>query len=192
MEQMNPSQIKKHLRQLAERRDQYLYYLGQLAYKAGDAGQLQDPEMLDAYNTLRDIQAQVAQWENSLAQMKAAREAAKQPRCPYCGSPVMKGAVFCAACGRSLVPTQQPGMPVAPMAGPVPQPGAACPNCGAPVDGDTVFCGNCGARVDVGPEPAAGGQPGQSQGEAATTCPGCGAVSVDVYFCPECGTKIKE
>ncbi len=50
MEQMNPAQIKKYCKQLKERRDQYLYYLGQLAYKAGEAGQLQDPEMSEAFN----------------------------------------------------------------------------------------------------------------------------------------------
>jgi uncharacterized Zn finger protein (UPF0148 family) len=183
MEQMNQGQIKKYLRQLRERRDQYLYYLGQLAYKAGDAGQLQEPEMVEVYNTLKDIEAQVGQCENSLAQIKAAKGAARQgPRCPYCGTPVIKGAVFCAACGQPVVQQpvwQGPAMPQ--------QPAKACPSCGAPADESTVFCSNCGARVDA--EAASG--PAGAEPETSA-CPSCGALCGDVKFCPECGAKIKE
>lgn len=192
MEQMNPVQIKKYLKQLKERRDQYLYYLGQLAYKAGEAGKLQDPEMVEGYGTLRDIQVQLAQCENSMEQIKAAREAAKGgARCPYCSSPVMKGAVFCGGCGQSLL-QQQPGMVQAPQAA-IPHPGApgfaaatgkACPSCGAAVDADTVFCANCGGRVEVEPEAV------QEAGAGTKACPSCGSACGDVHFCPECGTKI--
>ncbi|OFW70334.1 MAG: hypothetical protein A2V52_06105 [Actinobacteria bacterium RBG_19FT_COMBO_54_7] len=194
MEQMGPAQIKKYLRQLRERRDQYLYYLGQLAYKAGDAGQLQDNEMLEAYNALKEIQAQVDQCENSIAQIKAAREAAKQgARCPHCGSPAMKGAVFCGTCGQSML-QQQPGMVQPPMGGPPPVMATApamsvatCPSCSAPTDADTVFCANCGARVEAEAESAE-----QAAETGTRACRSCGAACGEASFCPECGTKIEE
>ena len=47
MEQMNPGQVKKYLKQLKQRQEQYLYYMGQLAYKAGEQGKLEDPELLE-------------------------------------------------------------------------------------------------------------------------------------------------
>ena len=157
MEQLNPGQVKKYLKQLKQRQDQYLYYLGQLAYKAGEQEKLDDPEMLEAYRTLKEIQGQIVPWESSLEQLKAAREAAKQPRCPYCGSPVIKGAVFCPSCGQSVAAAPAAAVsPVATTASVAAQPappaaGRACPGCGAPLDEDAAFCGNCGARVAVEP-----------------------------------------
>ena len=83
MEQMNPGQAKKYLKQLKQRQDQYFYYLGQLAYRAGEQGMLEDQKMLEAYQTLQEIQNQITRWESSIEQLKAAKEAAQRPRCPY-------------------------------------------------------------------------------------------------------------
>jgi hypothetical protein len=157
MEQMNPGQVKKYLKQLKQRQDQYLYYLGQLAYKAGEQGKLEDPELLEAYSALKNIQSQVAQWETSLEQIKAAKEAAQNPKCPYCGTALPKGAAFCAGCGTSLVaqPMAAPPSAAPPLAAPAPAPvppvaqpvGPSCTNCGTPLDDDAIFCGGCGTRT---------------------------------------------
>jgi hypothetical protein len=141
MEQFNPGQIKKNIKQLKQREEQYLYYLGQLAFHAGEQGKLDDPGMLEAYRTVKDIQAQVAQSEASLEELKAAKEAAQSPRCPSCGGAVSKGAVFCANCGVSLAAPPAAAAPAVP--GPS---GRLCSNCGAPLDADAIFCGNCGAK----------------------------------------------
>lgn len=157
MEQLNPGQIKKLLRQLKQRQEQYLYYLGQLAFQLCEQGKLTEPEMLEAYHILKDIQGQIAQGESSLEQIKAAKEAAQNPRCPSCGGATAKNAPFCPNCGSSLaVPPQAAAAMAASAAAPVaPAPaGKACANCGAPLDDDAVFCGNCGAQAGAGTPPA--------------------------------------
>jgi hypothetical protein len=226
MEQMNPGQIKKTLKQLRQRQEQYLYYLGQLAFQAGEGGKLTEPDMQEAYRTLKDIQAQIAQGESTLEQIKAAKEEAQNPRCPNCGGATAKNAPFCPNCGSSLV-APPPGAPVAAAtvaaAAPVPA-GNTCANCGASLDADAVFCGNCGAKTAAAepqtpaqpdaqaaapqpeateapaPEPAAS-PPQEKESEEpmpdvgeTLACPGCGKgiVEVDMIFCPECGTKVRE
>ncbi|MDY6793780.1 MAG: zinc ribbon domain-containing protein [Actinomycetota bacterium] len=163
MSQLSAGQIKKYLKQLKQRQEQYVYYLGQLAYQAAEQGSLEDPGMMDAYSTLKDVREQIAQWEAQLEQIKAAKAAAQRPSCPQCGSAVVKGAVFCPACGASLALTAMPSAaPVPPVAASAtaaaPAPAEAvqvptmpeagkCPNCGVSLDVGAVFCGNCGFRL---------------------------------------------
>jgi hypothetical protein len=168
MEQLNPGQIKKNIKQLKQRQEQYLYYLGQLAYQAGEQGKLEDTGMLDAYQTLKDIQVQMAQGEASLEEIKAVKEAAQKPRCAQCGEPLPKGAVFCAKCGTSQVATPPAAVAMAAPAASVPA-GRPCSNCGAPLDEDAIFCGNCGARS--GGETAAAPAPVEAEAPAAAPSP---------------------
>lgn len=116
MEQFNPGQIKKSIKQLKQREQEYLYYLGQLAFQAGEEGKLEDAAMLEAYRTLKDIQVQQVQGEATLEQIRAAKEAAQKPRCAQCGEPLPKGAVFCAKCGASLTAPPPMAAPSAPPA----------------------------------------------------------------------------
>lgn len=153
MAELSPGQMKKYLKQLRQRQEQYVYYLGQLTYQAGEQGRLEEASMLDAYNTLKDIESQISQWEASLEQYKAAQK----PTCPNCGVPVQKGALFCPGCGSSLAaPAPAAAAPAAPPAAVPGKPagGRTCSNCGAPLDDDAVFCGNCGAKVAQPPAAA--------------------------------------
>jgi len=192
MAQQSVGQIKKYLKQLKQRQEQYLYYLGRLAFQAGEDGKLGDPQMEEAYRVLKDIQDQIFQWEASLEQLKAAKAQAKQPKCPYCGSAVVKGAVYCASCGQPVAtpaavsqaaayPAPAPAQAVAPPAPETPRApaGKRCPNCGEALDEDAVFCGNCGAKVAgplpppetaAAPEPAPPA-PAPPAGEAAVETP---------------------
>ena len=149
MEQLNPAQIKKNIKQLKQRQEQYLYYLGQLAFQAGEEGKLQDAGMLEAYGTLKDIQAQMAQGDAALEQIRVAKEVAQNPRCPQCGGSLPKGAAFCASCGANLATPPPAAVPAVVPAAPL-LTGKACVNCAAPLDDDAVFCGNCGARSEEG------------------------------------------
>lgn len=208
MEQVSPGQMKKYLKQLKQREEQYFYYLGQLAYQAGEQGKLADPGMQEAYGVLKDIQAQTAQWETSLQQVKAAREAAQKPRCPNCGA-LVKGAAFCPSCG---APVAAP--PAAAPAAPAPaQPTSTaplCPSCGAPLDADAVFCGNCGANVAAGAAASAAGAPATGAAPAPQTpapepsAPPAPAETAqaqeeeampplgETLACPNCGTTISD
>lgn len=165
MEQVSPGQMKKYIKQLKQREEQYLYYLGQLAFQAGEEGKLEDPGMLEAYRTLKDVQAQAVQWETSLQQMKAAKEAAQKPRCTNCGE-VVKGAAFCPGCGAPV--TAPPATPAATAPIPAAPVGKVCASCGGPLDDDAVFCGNCGTQVAQAP----------AQGESTPPAPPAAAAPV--------------
>jgi len=215
MDQLNPGQIKKYLKQIKQREQEYLYYLGQLAYQAGETGQLEDAGMLEAYQTLKDLQVQAAQCEASLEQIRASKEAAQNPRCPSCGGPIVRNAVFCPNCGVSVAASPKMAAPAAATVAAAPAlSGPACMACGAPLDADAVFCGNCGARMEAAPEPGAVA-PVSSPAEVPATdapevsapseetappleetwaCPSCGTglAEKDMLFCPKCGTKVKE
>lgn len=203
MEQLSPGQIKKNIKQLKQREQEYLYYLGQLAFQAGEQGKLDDAGMLEAYRTLKDIQLQVSQGENALEQIRAAKEAAQNPRCPHCGEPPVKGAAFCASCGVNLA-APPPAAAAAPVAA-----GTACSHCGATLDDDAIFCGNCGARSGggetTGTAPAPAPAPSVSAPvtgavedtpslEETHACPKCGAgiPDKDMVFCSACGAKVRE
>lgn len=204
MQQLNPGQVKKYLKQLRERKDQYLYYLGELAFQAGETGALEEGPMLEAYRTLKDIMGQITQWEEYLERMRAAKEAAQQPRCPRCGAAVLRGAAFCPSCGTPLSapaapvvpgmapaapgmqPPAAPGMPpqvaVPPQGGPMP-PGAAPGPYVAPAPA---------APPPPSPQPAA--PPSAPAGGAVTvgkTCAVCAApLDEDALFCGNCGSRV--
>lgn len=192
MEQYNPGQIRRFLKQLQQREEQYVYYLGQLAYQAGERGLLSEPAMLEAYRTLKEIKAQIAQWEETLARIKSAKEAAQRPRCPNCGGEVVKGALYCPSCGGALASPSHPAAPAA-AAGSVPpsgMPGASAPATAPPP--------MPGAGVPM--PPAAAVQPPTSPAvptgahaaaQAARSCPRCGApLDEDAVFCGNCGVRV--
>ncbi|MBC7248139.1 MAG: zinc ribbon domain-containing protein [Actinobacteria bacterium] len=199
MQQLNPGQVKKYLKQLRERKDQYLYYLGELAFQAGEQGALGEGPMLDAYRTLKDIMVQINQWEEYMERMRAAKEAAQQPRCPRCGAGVVRGAAFCPSCGTPLgaAAPAAPGMPpqvavppqVLPQAGPLP-PGAAPGPYGAPAP---AAPGIQPPSPQPSPQP-----PPPPPAPAGAVVPGgkacavCGAaLDEDALFCGNCGSRVK-
>ncbi|NPV60934.1 MAG: zinc-ribbon domain-containing protein [Actinobacteria bacterium] len=187
MEQYNPGQIKKFLKQLRQREEQYTYYLGQLAYREGEAGGLSDPTMLDAFQTLKGIKEQIAQWEVSLAQIKASKEAAVRPRCPNCGGEVIRGAIYCPSCGAALAAPPAPGSPAIPVGAPPSASAPVMPGTHVPVPpaatGTTPLPPTSQAGAGVAPQ-AVVPSPGRS-------CSQCGApLDEDAVFCGSCGTRV--
>ena len=53
--QANPAQIKKYLKQLNNSREQYINYLGQLAYQEYLEGSLPNPKLQEACSTLDEV-----------------------------------------------------------------------------------------------------------------------------------------
>ncbi len=218
MEQYNPGQIRKFLKQLRQREEQYIYYLGQLAFQAGEEQRLSEPAMLDAYRTLKDIKTQIAQWEASLAQLKASKDAARRPRCPRCGSEVVQGALYCPSCGGALTAPSGVAMTTAPTVETAPAqaapmaPIAAMPGPGmpgtvpSPVPGAPVAPPHAPGQVPMPPsaplrQAASGATPQavpHAQAAAAATpaqigrsCPKCGeALDEDALFCGNCGIRV--
>lgn len=145
MEQYNPGQVKRYIKQLKQREEQYVRYLGELAYQAGEQGKLEEGPLLDAYRALRDIRDQEVRWEEYLRRIQAARKAPAGILCPRCGNPLTPGVAQCAYCGQP-VSVAYPGAARVPQAGPQ----AGPPPYGVPY----------GATTTPGPAPAASGFPG--------------------------------
>jgi len=118
MEQYSPRQIKKYIKQLRQREDQYVHYLGQLAYQEGERGGLEGP-LLDAYRSIKDIRAEISRWEEYLERLRAARSAPGGAACPRCGNLLVPGAPQCAYCGQPVA-VYHPGPVGIPHAGSAP------------------------------------------------------------------------
>ena len=160
--QANPAQIKKYLKQLNSSREQYINYLGQLAYQEYKDGNLPNPVMQEACSTLDEIAGQVVKWEQDLVTLEQMKQAAKNPRCAYCGAALAKNAPFCSTCGRPAtvaagvpLPPQYATAPAAPApSAPAPAGGKTCLSCGSSLESDAVFCTSCGQPVTAPVEPA--------------------------------------
>lgn len=195
MQQMNPGQVKKYIKQLRQRQEQYVYYLGQLAYQAGEQGKLEEGPLLDAYRTLKDIQEQIAGWESYLERMRAPRVMGPQLPCPRCGTPVTPGAGYCPRCG-------QPIISVAPQAGPFAPPGVppvTVQQYGVPTapPGPVTFPGPAPTGPVFSPaQPRTGGPPPvvempAAERRAESPCPNCGApLDAGAVFCGNCGARV--
>jgi Double zinc ribbon len=207
--QANPAQIKKYLKQLNNSREQYINYLGQLAYQEYREGGLPNPKLQEACSTLDEIAGQVTKWEQDLVAVEQMRQAARNPRCAYCGVPLSRGAPYCASCGQPATPMAAAPMQAAPAPAPAPAPpaGMACVSCGAALSSDATFCTFCGKPVtaDVAPQqPPAPPAPAPAPVEAAVAAPApvasgtlacskCGKSHDDpeALFCTECGNKMR-
>lgn len=189
MQDYNPGQIRKYLKQLRQREQEYIFYLGRLAYQAGEEGRLEEGPMLDAYRTLKDIREQTARWEAYLEGLRAAKKAPPAARCPRCGNYLTPGAATCPYCRQATTtgcpaPAGAPGP--TPTGGTVtsPAPAAVAPPAG-PVEAEAVE----GMKA---PAPPAAEATARLEGKTAERCPGCGEVlEPDANFCGSCGRRVK-
>ena len=107
------------------------------------------------YDGIAAIDAERAQIQAELDRIEresqAAQTAATHFACPFCGSQLGAGDVFCSGCGKPMSEIQaaiaaaQVQVPAAPAnwAGP------KCPVCGSPMNEGDLFCMNCGNKLDA-------------------------------------------
>lgn len=197
MQDHNPGQVRRYIRLLRQREQEYLHYLGQLAYQAGEQGRLEEGPMLDAYRTLKDIREQAARWGAYLEGLRAARQVPQVARCPRCGNLVAQGVPSCPYCGLSPVTTYpMPGEAVVstPRPGPVSTPPSAGPT--VPLPGHApeppVETGEVSPPVMEVRSPGEEGQ--VPEGEGILACRACGKLVDDpeARFCPDCGARLRE
>ena len=155
-------EARKNLRLLRKRWDEYVYYLGQLAYKALQDGRIEDEEMRAAYETLLEIERLIGYWEGVLAAPPTVSPApAGVVRCLGCGTILPPGALHCSVCGARIggegvavsLPSREASPPVPPAAMPAPTPGpevTSCPRCSTVLEPDARFCPRCGNPVSTG------------------------------------------
>lgn len=219
MQQYNPAKVKRYIKQLKQREEQYVRYLGELAYQAGEQGKLEGSPLLDAYRALREIREQKIRWEEYLQRLQAAKRAPVGFFCPRCGSPLHPGASHCAYCRQPVSATYAgpAGVPQAgPHGGPVAYgapygtaaapghtipaagvPGAAAappgvPPVSAPAAPSPAAESPAGTEVETSqPAPGAGIQshPGEP---GPTRCARCGGdLEPDALFCGHCGARVE-
>jgi DNA-directed RNA polymerase subunit RPC12/RpoP len=84
-------------------------------------------------------ESQLAELTKPLPEAAAPTTRTSKSGCPHCGTELPAGAVFCAACGKSVL--------TAPSATPVASPGRRCSRCGQQVISSKKFCTGCGAPL---------------------------------------------
>ncbi len=136
-------QVKRQIKELYRSRDQYIMYLGQLAYENYKNGKLDSPDLQEPCKTLDEIHLQINQWEEELSVLESMRSAKVGQICPYCRSPVLIGATFCNSCGKAISVTP----PTRGNQGAVSENVTTCPACFALVLADAKFCSQCGWRI---------------------------------------------
>jgi Double zinc ribbon len=130
--------LRRERRALVRRREERVRDLGGLVlemYRRDDYRQ----ELVDERCAeLAGLEERLYELDALLRAAVRSRRTAPAARCT-CGTPILWGSRFCAACGR-------------PVAGP---PATACETCGAAIAADARFCAACGTPVGPAAEPAA-------------------------------------
>jgi DNA-directed RNA polymerase subunit RPC12/RpoP len=135
--------VKKQLKSLYRSRDQYMMYIGQLAFEEYRSKQLPNEALQEPCSTLEEVYEQVGLWEEQLNVLQGMKNARVGQICPYCRAPVLTGAAFCNSCGKTIAPA-------APAAGPQKEGDKAvirCQACGSLALEDASFCPACGWRL---------------------------------------------
>lgn len=143
MSAMSLGAVKKQLKMLYKSRDQYMLYIGQLAFEEYKNQQLPNEALQEPCATLEEVYEQVGLWEEQLNVLQNMKSAKVGQICPYCRAPVLTGATFCNSCGKTIAPA-------APAAGPQKEGDQAvisCQACGALALEDASFCPACGWRL---------------------------------------------
>lgn len=164
---MSIGQVKKQLKLLAKSRDQYIMYIGQLAFEDYRNEKLTSQSLREPCATLQDIYDQMGLWEEQLGVLQSIRNARVGQICPYCRAPVLAGAVFCNSCGKSIAQAAPAEGEEDETAGE--QIAVSCPVCASPALDDASFCPACGWRLveegDGGEEQPGRGQAREKNGE---------------------------
>jgi|GEM_PF-1090459 len=179
--QAKPAQLKRYIKQLNASFEQYLNYLGRLAFQEYEAGNLPNPPLEETCKALKQIAEQRARAEAELAAAEQARQAARYPRCPFCGQPVPPGSPTCPSCGRAAAP---PPMGMPPYGAPAP----AVPGPPPPVFTPAPAAAPTAAPMSAPQQPPPAAQPAPAAVTATSACSGCGApLEPDAAFCTNCG-----
>lgn len=143
MSAMSVGQVKKQLKMLYKSRDQYMMYIGQLAFEEYKNKLLPNEALQEPCATLEEVYEQVGLWEEQLSVLQNMKSARVGQICPYCRAPVLTGATFCNSCGKTIAPA-------APAAGARKEGDKTvinCQACGALALEDASFCPACGWRL---------------------------------------------
>lgn len=171
-------EAKKNLKVLRKRWDEYIYYLGQLAYRALRSGAIKDEEMEAAFRTILEIERLIEYWEGVLSAPPSVSPAGGMARCTGCGSILAPGSSVCKVCGAHAggglttgtvaSPAEVPSTPSPPSpVSPASPAASTCPSCSTALEPDARFCPRCGSPVSQ-----AAGSGAVPEGTAAGTVAG--------------------
>jgi len=120
--------------------------LGEITYRLFQAGQVEQPELVQLCQALRDLESQIADKQAEIERVKQEQPPVRVPGspggqvCNNCRAPLSADDVFCPQCGTKVeIPVPAWGTSVS---GP-----RTCPQCHSVVAEGAAFCGTCGTRV---------------------------------------------
>lgn len=147
--------LKAQMTDALKRRQNLAAQLGASLYELTKS----DPSFRAGRETLYDgiaaVDAERAQIQAELDRIEresqAAQTAATHFACPFCGSQLGAGDVFCSGCGKPMSEIQAAiaAAQVQAPAAPANWAGPKCPVCGSPMNEGDLFCMNCGNKLDA-------------------------------------------
>ena len=150
-----------------------LQQLGEAAYAAYDADQIQNEDLVLLCQKIADIQVQIREQELAVEQIKKEVFAGEAPvpqfgrLCPNGHGLVPEEHNFCQECGARPIFVEPPV--------PTRVSNRLCSNCQAPLPEEAQFCSECGQKVPPPPR-----------------CPSCQApLQPEASFCAECGHRLE-
>jgi RNA polymerase subunit RPABC4/transcription elongation factor Spt4 len=120
--------------------------LGEATYRLFQAGQVEQPELVQLCQALRDLENQIADKQAEIERVKQEQPPVRAAGpggaqvCTNCRAPLSPDDAFCPQCGTKV------DIPASPQGAAMPGP-RTCPACGAVVAEGAVYCGGCGTRV---------------------------------------------
>lgn len=120
--------------------------LGEATYRLFQAGQVEQPELVQLCQALRDLENQIADKQAEIERMKQEQAPIPAPgpsgalACNNCRAPLSQDDAFCPQCGTKV------DIPASSWAAAVPGP-RTCPTCGEVVAEGAAYCGSCRTHV---------------------------------------------
>lgn len=121
--------LKTQRSSLQKSRDELLLTAGRTAFAIHRRTPFDQPELEAVFESVRNVELQIVQIDDRLAQVERGTTGAG---CPSCGAPTPAGAAFCVACGKPIEKVES----------------IVCSHCGTQAPEGSAFCVRCGAGFD--------------------------------------------
>lgn len=118
--------LKTQRSSLQRSRDDLLLAAGRTAFAIHRRTPFDQPELVAVFESVRDVELQIVQIDDRLAQVERVAAGAV---CPKCGTSTPHGAAFCVGCGEPVTKVES----------------ITCSQCGTQAPAGSAFCVRCGA-----------------------------------------------
>jgi hypothetical protein len=135
-----PGQVRRERRALVRTREERIRDLGGLMLEMYKRDRLRPTLLAEQCAEIVSLEARIQELDAALASFQ--RSLADMDRCS-CGAPLVRGAHFCANCGRPVGEA----------------PVVVCAHCHNPLPAEASYCANCGRRAEPAEAPPESQEP---------------------------------